>query len=126
MTAVQKFDIISSVSMLLPATLTLALVHLSPIPRHAGMRALVSILVPWVALMCFNMFILNPAGIAAGNEVGEHFPEARFDNNTIASALPGGWLLPTIVVGIYFLGRRSMRAQQTTQERRAQENARAS
>jgi hypothetical protein len=126
MTATQKFEILSSLRDFIPVLLALSFIHLSPFPRGAGIRALVSILLAWVFLVVFLGVFYNPAGIAAGHEAGEHFPEGRFDNNIIASALLGGWILPAVVMGIYFLGRRSMRAQQTAQERRAQENARAS
>jgi hypothetical protein len=100
--------------------------HFSPVPRKAGFRAIVSIVIPWLALVIYMGTIYNPAGVAAGHEAGADFPEGRFDNNTIASVLLGGWLLPTAVMGIYFLGRRSARAQQAIQGRRARENARAS
>jgi hypothetical protein len=126
MTANQKFGIIASVAQIFPVLLALAVMHFSPVPRRAGFRALVSILIPWVALVIYMGTIYNAAGIAAGHEAGADFPEGRFDNNTITSALLGGWLLPAAVMGVYFLGRRSARAQQAIQERRAQESARAS
>ncbi len=111
MTASQKFEMVASLGQLLPVVLTLMVMHFSPVPRGVGFRAFVSILIAWIAFVCYTGLVYNPAGVAAGHEAGAHFPEVKFDNNTIASALLGGWLVPAAVIGIYFLGRRSTRAQ---------------
>lgn len=108
MNTTTQFEVISSLRDLLPGIFTLAVMHFSPIPRQASVRALVSILVAWSGLVLYTVLIYNPAGIAAGLEAGQHFSENRFDNNTASTAILGGWLIPAAVICIYFLGRRSM------------------
>jgi len=75
-------------------------------PRSTPGRACLAVGVAWVAGIVYAAFVENPAGIAAGHAAREHFPEARFDNNTIASAIAGGWVIPVLVVGIAALARR--------------------
>ncbi len=57
----------------------------------------------WVATPFYAMSILNPAGIAAGKERGIGSPELLFYNNTVATAMLGGWLYPALAVLIIAL-----------------------
>jgi hypothetical protein len=51
------------------------------------------------------VLIYNPAEIAVGHALGEHFPESRYDNNATGIALLFGWLHPALAVGLYALAR---------------------
>src|SRR5688500_9663458 len=75
-------------------------IFLLPRPRSALARAAIGFVLAWVAAVLYAAVVVNPAGIEAGHAAGEHFPEARYDNNTIASALLGGWLVPLLSVGV--------------------------
>ena len=63
--------------------------------RIAG-KAVIGVLVAWVVTVIYSAEILNPAGIAAGVEQGTDSPAMYYDNNTVASAILGGWLYPTL------------------------------
>jgi len=63
-------------------------------------RVLIAVAVSWIVAVLYAGLVVNPVGIAAGHAAGEHFPEARYDNNTIASAILGGWLAPLVAIGI--------------------------
>jgi hypothetical protein len=94
------FDIVSIVSMLLPSLFALILVAL-PRPRSTFGRSVSAIVVAWIASVAYTIYLYNPAGIAAGRELGWDSPEMRFDNNTIASQLIGGWIYPALVVALF-------------------------
>jgi len=73
-------------------------IFLLPRPRNEFGRAAIALIFTWAATVFYAGLVVNPVGIAAGHAVGEHFPEARYDNNTIASAMIGGWLAPLISI----------------------------
>ena len=81
-------------------------IFLLPRPQSALARAAIGIVLAWVAAVLYAGLVVNPAGIEAGHAAGEHFPEARYDNNTIASALLSGWLVPLLSVGVVAVIRR--------------------
>jgi len=87
-----------------PCTVSAAIFLLNR-PRSSFVRAVLAIIVAWAADIAFTAFFYNPAGIAAGHAAGVHFPEARFDNNTIGTAILEGWLLPLLVVVLLALWR---------------------
>jgi hypothetical protein len=82
-------------------------------PRRSIVRALLAVSVAWMTDIAFTAFFYNPAGIAAGHAAGAHFPEARFDNNTIATAIIGGWFFPSLVVAVLALWRRTQSRKST-------------
>jgi len=57
-------------------------------------------LVGWIADVAFTIYIYNPAGIAAGVGAGADNPEMRYDNNTVAVAIVGGWLYPAVAIAL--------------------------
>jgi hypothetical protein len=69
-------------------------------PRNRLLRGLMGVLVAWITTVVYTIYVYNPAGIAAGHYKGVHFPENLYDNNTIAVALIGGWIAPTIILSI--------------------------
>jgi hypothetical protein len=77
-----------------------AAVFLLPWPKSALVRVLIAVALGWVTSVLYAGLVVNPVGIAAGHAAGEHFPESRYDNNTIASAIVGGWLAPLFAIGI--------------------------
>jgi hypothetical protein len=91
---------------LLPAVALPVAIFLSPLPRSTLGRVCLAVALGWVAVVLYAGFVVNPVGIAAGHAAGEHFPEARYDNNTIASALIAGWLAPLLSIGVVALVRR--------------------
>ena len=82
-----------------------------PWPRKLLARAFVSVLLVWVASVFYTALVYNPTGIASATAKGVDSPEIIFDNNTIASTLLGGWIYPTVIVGITVLGYRFWRAR---------------
>lgn len=71
---------------------------MAAVPERDYDLVVVSILVGWIASIRYVGAIYNPAGIAAGHAPGEHFPEARYDNTTIASTMLGGWIDPALCI----------------------------
>jgi len=67
-------------------------------PRHAVLRGGLAIGTAWALSVVLTSDVYNPAGIAAGHARDEHFPEGRYDNNTIVVAIVGGWVNPVIAV----------------------------
>jgi hypothetical protein len=62
-----------------------------------------AIIAGWLAFVLMTALVYYPAGIAFGHAAGEPFPEARFDNNTVAAAFLSGWIYPALmclVVGV--------------------------
>ena len=109
MDAVATFEIVGLLRSVLPAAIVL-LVSASPFPRHRRLRAVAAILLAWIASLFYVGGIYNPAGIEATRALGEDFPEGRYDNNTIASTLIGGWIEPAIWTIALAVVRRSYRA----------------
>ncbi len=97
MDEIATFELAISLRTALPLAIVLS-VWLAPFPRHRGIRAIIAVLTAWIASVIYVEAIYNPAGIAAGHALGEHFPENRYDNNTIASTVLGGWIQPTLCV----------------------------
>lgn len=97
MDAIATFELVTLLREALPLALALS-ISLAPSPRHRGLRAILAVLIAWITSVLYVGAIYNPAGIAAGNTLGEHFPENRYDNNTIASTMLGGWIEPTLCV----------------------------
>jgi hypothetical protein len=99
--------------MLLPVALA-GILFLAPSPRWAWLRAFIAIVAGWVAMVALVVLVYNPEGIAYGQAIGEQFPERRFDNNTVASALLGGWIYPALMVAVAavvrFVGQRRTKA----------------
>jgi hypothetical protein len=83
-----------------------AAIFLLPRPRHAVPRAVIAVILGWVVAVLYAGLVVNPVGVSAGHAAGEHFPEARFDNNTIASAILGGWLAPLLSIGVVAVTKR--------------------
>ena len=88
------FQIVEVTTVLLPIVFVVMAVYFLPSGWRFATKALHGMVISWLALILFNFYIYNPVGIAAGHEVGMHFPEARYDNNTIATALLFGWFPP--------------------------------
>jgi hypothetical protein len=97
MTAQQLFQIVSLGSVALPAAVAIALTLL-PYPRRLFVRGAIAILIAWAISVFYTGLVYNPLGIAAASAQGMHAPWMRYDNNTIAVQLIGGWMLPAISV----------------------------
>jgi hypothetical protein len=108
MTRELVFDVVTLGSFALPLSLALILAAL-PHPRSPIARAVVAITAAWVASVAYTIYLYNPAGIAAGLELRWDSPEMRFDNNTVAAQLLGGWIYPSIVVAVFFAVRHAWR-----------------
>jgi len=67
------------------------------------LRSIIGVIISWSLLLIFSLYIYNPVGIKMGYEIGMDSPEMEFDNNTVASTLLGGWLLPKVIAIILFL-----------------------
>lgn len=124
MDAIATFEVISLLRTVLPAAIVL-LVSASPFPRHRGLRAVAAILLTWIASLFYVGGIYNPAGIEAARALGEDFPEGRYDNNTIASTLLGGWIMPALYASV-FAAVRSAAARSVDAESRHAEAGRDS
>jgi hypothetical protein len=83
-----------------PIALAVVLLRLAK-PRRFFLRYLWAVFVAWLFNLFYVIYVYNPAGIAYGHALGEHFPENRFDNNTTAVALMAGWVYPSIA-GLLF------------------------
>ncbi len=64
-------------------------------------RAAIAVVSSWIISILYTIYIYNPAGIAAGIEQGIDSPQMRYDNNTVASTILGGWLYPLLIVLLY-------------------------
>ena len=87
------------------APLVALLALLLPWPRRFLRRSLLAVALGWGAFVAFTLLLYNPAGVAAGHSLGQHFPEVRYDNNTVGITLFFGWLPPALAVGLYALAR---------------------
>jgi len=103
--SVDHFQIVSVGFITLPCILALGL-FIFPWPKRASFRAATSIAAAWLAAIIYTIFLYNPAGIAASVEQGVHFPQARYDNNTIACTILVGWLYPALAILGFSLLRR--------------------
>ena len=102
MTREQIFSLVSIGSLLLPCLVTLVVQFILPWPKHWLVRCVVAVFLGWVILVFYTALIYNPAGIALATEQGVDSPGMRYDNNTIASALLGGWLPPALALSVFF------------------------
>ena len=102
MTHEQIFNLISIGSLLLPCLVTFVAQIILPWPKHWLVRCVVAVFIGWAILIFYTALIYNPAGIALATEKGVDSPGMRYDNNTIASALLGGWLPPTLALAVFF------------------------
>lgn len=97
------FKIIGYLPVLLPVIIMFSSNRLFVKSRGFFLTTFIAVLVSWLVLVLFIIFVYNPVGVLAGYEVGAHFPESRFDNNTIGPAIFFGWLSPTLMgVILYF------------------------
>lgn len=97
MDAITAFELVSLLRTALPFAIVL-LISATTFPSHRGIRSILAVLIAWIASVIYTGAIYNPAGIAAGHALGWHFPENRYDNNTTASTILGGWIDPTLCV----------------------------
>lgn len=104
MDAAEKFELVSLARELLPILMTLLLATL-PFPRATTIRFALAVIAAWTASVFYVVGVYNPTGIEAARALGEHFPEGRYDNNTIASTLLGGWMMPTACVAALSIAR---------------------
>ena len=105
LTATQIFQFVSISSLVPPIILPIAILVGLPWLQRLWVKAIVAILLSWAISIFYTAMVYNPAGIASGIEQRIDSPTMKFDNNTIASTILGGWLLPTISVGVFFLVR---------------------
>jgi hypothetical protein len=99
------FNLISIGSLLLPCLVALVVQFVLPWPKHWFARGVVAVCFGWAILVIYTALIYNPAGIALATEQGIDSPGVRYDNNTIASALLGGWLMPALALAVFFAAR---------------------
>jgi hypothetical protein len=111
------FDIVAVGSIALPCSVAGVAVLLSW-PDRLPLKVMGAIFAGWGVAVVFTMFVYNPAGIAAGVAAGVDSPETRFDNNTIAVAILGGWVFPAMAVSV-FLGVRALIRKIRSSPRRA-------
>jgi hypothetical protein len=122
MDAAAKFELASLALELLPILTTLLLATL-PFPRAIAIRFALAVIAAWAASVFYVVGIYNPAGIEAARALGEHFPEGRYDNNTTASMLLGGWMMPTACVATLSIARYiARRMPKDNAQRRPTEN----
>ena len=105
MTAELIFQLASLGRLLLPILITLFALAL-PLPRNSVVRCFCAVILAWVASVFYTALAYNPAGIAFGQQQGQHFPEASYDNNTISVMLLAGWVIPVVTSMVFFLVRR--------------------
>jgi hypothetical protein len=110
-TAKLSFDLATVGAFVVPLSLAIILVALSR-PKRPLYRSAIAVASAWMVSVVYTIYVYNPAGIAAGHELGWDSPEMRFDNNTVAVQLAMGWLYPTIAVALFFAVRR-MRLRRT-------------
>jgi hypothetical protein len=91
---------------------TSLLLMLARRPRSLIWRSVLAIAGGWGVSVLYTANVYNPAGIAYFRLLGVDSPEMRFDNNTVAVSLIGGWLYPSLVVGAIVLSRTIMRRRQ--------------
>jgi hypothetical protein len=94
------FFIVQFLWFVAPSSLAILILRLGK-PQLLFARYLLAVLAAWLFNLFYVIYVYNPAGIAYGHALGEHFPENRFDNNTAALALTAGWVYPSIA-GLLF------------------------
>ena len=84
-------------------------------PQNTPARLAVAVTVGWIAFVALTIYVYNPSGIAAATARGVDSPEMRYDNNTVASALLGGWIYSLLsVAGFSLLKRRRQAVKRRT------------
>lgn len=82
-------------------------------PRSLLVRLAAAVLLAWPASVYWTAAVYNPAGIAAAYAHPDAHdptsPEMRYDNNTTAVMLLGGWMMPLAVASICGIGLRALR-----------------
>ena len=81
-------------------------------PSRLWLKIFLAVLLPWVLSVFYMALIYNPVNIAYYQNLGgqvAHDAQFRYDNNTVAAAIMGGWFWPSCVVAVYFVGRRFLR-----------------
>lgn len=96
------FNLFSLLLYLIPLGIVVACVFLMPKKFNFFHRAVTGVAFSWFFLVVFTMYLYNPVGIRMGYEIGMDSPEMKFDNNTVASMVLGGWLIPTLAAVILF------------------------
>jgi len=102
--SVQIFQVVTIGFLLLPSLIAIGVVVL-PWPRLLSIRLFFAVVCGWLVSIFYTSLIYHPAGISAATSQGVHFPELRYANNTVATAVLAGWMYPTIALAIFFLVR---------------------
>src|SRR5262245_36317240 len=101
----QQWYLVSALGYVLPIGLTVFVVLLKR-PQNSVLRTVVAIAAAWIASVAFMIWPYNPVGEAyAEAKFGAEYAFNRFDNNTVASMVLGGWILPLLTVGAVYGGR---------------------
>jgi hypothetical protein len=103
-----KWELICFGAFAVPLAVT-AVMLMARWPRTYGYRGLLAVLAGWLMWLAYTLYLHNPAGIAYFQLIGTNSPETRFDNNTVASAMLGGWFYPSILVALVALIRVGLR-----------------
>lgn len=107
MTNVEIFRIVDVGRFILPSMLSLLIFWFASRPVNTGARAATAIVPGWILTFLYTIYVYNSAGIAAGHEQGMHFPENRYDNNTVSVALIAGWFYPAFTVLVFITARKA-------------------
>jgi hypothetical protein len=100
-----QWQVISAMSYALPIVLTVIVMLLAH-PRNMWLRGGAGIVLAWVASVAFTIWFYNPVARAhAEATLGAEYAFNRFDNNTVASTMLGGWIVPVITVLVFVRGR---------------------
>ena len=87
----------------IPVIVVIACIFLISNKISYFLRSIIGVMISWFLLLIFSLYIYNPVGIKMGYEIGMDSPEMKFDNNTFASTLIGGWMFPTLLAIILFV-----------------------
>ena len=109
------FDIAAAGSIALPCIVAGTAILL-PRPKSVTLKVLSAIVAGWVTAVAFTLFVYNPAGIAAELAAGVDSPEVRFDNNTVAATILGGWICPAMAVAAVLVVRTMLRKPRASPE----------
>jgi hypothetical protein len=80
-------------------------------PKKILWRSAIAVALGWLVAVAYTIVVYNASGVAAATERGVDSPGMRYDNNTVASTLLGGWLLPLLAVIAFVLVLRARRGQ---------------
>ena len=117
MTSSELFEIVAFVRNIGPILITLSVLIITPKKLNYLLRALAAIILAWIFIVLFTIYVYNPVGVEMGHEEGMHFPENRFDNNTIASTVLAGWVNPTLVAIVTYVILRIIRRVNSLREK---------